>query len=183
MRVLYDIDSTLADIITPWLAIYNDRFDDCLTPEDITDWDIKKFVKLEAKSKMFPIINEPYFYDYVRPIKNVLNFLHQDLVKGDEVGIITSCNNNTNMIEGKLKWLKKWVPQIDPSDVMFVNNKGWGSANFLVDDRPKNIMDFLDHNPKSRGYLIKQPHNRITRDELRDEKYIDRIRMTINEMV
>lgn len=160
MRVLYDLDSTLADIVTPWLNIYNHRFDDNLKVENITDWNIKNLVKPEARTEIFKILNEPDFYRNVKPISEVLRMARLDVASGNEVGILTSCNSNINMIAGKIKWLTKHAWFIPKWNWIFCSSKGWGNADLLVDDRVLNIEAFLTSNPNARGFIILQPHNR-----------------------
>ena len=166
ITVLFDLDDTLADLINPWLSVYNERFNDNLVKSDITDWDIRKFIKVEARTKIFGIINEEGFYSKVQP-NPIFVEMARDMVKlGDNVGICTSCNNNPTMISEKLKWIKTHVPFINRDNIMFVNDKSLARADLLVDDRVENIEGFLYRNPSSRGYLVLQPHNINSRNRL-----------------
>lgn len=171
MTVLYDLDGTMADLMTPWIKAYNEDFKDNLKTSEIIDWDIKKFIKQEARTKIFKYINEPDFYKKVKPINPIIEQAKSFILKGDLVGVCTSCSNNIEMIKSKLWWLHKYANFIPKANIMFVDNKGLARGDLLIDDRVKNIEDFLLSNPNSRGIIIPQPHNekeikRIIRTDL-----------------
>jgi 5'(3')-deoxyribonucleotidase len=172
MTILFDLDGVLADIHTPWLEAYNKDFNDNLKPEDIVDWDIKQFVKDEAKTTIMKYINKEGFYTNVKPIPVFVEEAQTRISLGDNVGICTSCNNNPVMIAEKLKWIKKHLPFIDRNNIMFVNNKGLANADILIDDRVLNLERFLKSNPKSRAVLVKAPHNRDYRDTLKSDRRV-----------
>lgn len=159
LTIAFDLDSTLCDLLEAWLKAYNEKFDDNLKPEDIADWNIKKFVKDEAKKEIFKIINSEGFYKNVKPIEELVEKAKSLHEQGHKLAICTSCANNTVMIKGKIDWLKKHTPFISRENFMFVNNKGLLRADILYDDKPENILDFLEGNKESVGVLISQHHN------------------------
>ena len=61
MRILVDIDSTIADMMPVWLEMYNNDYGDRLEPEDITGWSIHTFVKHECGKKIYSYLSRDGF--------------------------------------------------------------------------------------------------------------------------
>lgn len=176
MKVVFDVDSVLADIMTPWMEIYNERYEDDVSISDITSWEVADFVKPEAKKDIFSIVTSEGFYEKVKPIQRYVALAKEFVEQGHEVSICTSCANNPMMIKEKLAWLEEHIPFIDSDNIMIVTNKGLACGDMLVDDRPKNLKDFMLSNPLAKGVLVQQPHNHLSRfDILNDSRFLDRI--------
>jgi len=70
MVIAVDVDDTVADLVTPWLARYNRDFDDTLEKESITSWDIARGFQQEnagrkddnGKARVDLIPVRPLFY-------------------------------------------------------------------------------------------------------------------------
>lgn len=174
MIIQFDLDGVLADLLTPWLEAYNKDFNDTLTPQDITDWNIRKFVKPEAHKTIYKYINKENFYKNVKPVDYYRDMLYSMLDEGVEVGICTSCNNNVTMMAEKLKWIKKHLPRVDRNNIMFVNNKGRARGDVLIDDKPENIADFLKANKDAMGWLVDSPYNKESRNILFEDPRFNR---------
>ncbi len=155
MTVLFDLDNCLCNLLSPWLEEYNRRFDDNLKREDITEWEIRPFLKPEARTGFFKIINEEGFYKKVKPIEDFISMAKCFVEGGHEVGVLTSCNSSPNMINGKIEWLGKHCNFIPKENWMFCCNKGLARADMLIDDRVKNIEDFLVNNEHAQGYIVR----------------------------
>ena len=48
-----DCDDVVISLVPTWLSLYNKDYNDNLTPEQITDWDVGLFVKPECDNKIF----------------------------------------------------------------------------------------------------------------------------------
>jgi 5'(3')-deoxyribonucleotidase len=171
------MDSTLCNIIDPWLEAYNEEFNDNVTSEDVLDFNISKFVKPEAKKYIFKYLTTKDFYKRVRPITDFAIEAEKLHHAGHNIVICTSAMNNTVMMKDKLEWLETHMSFIPKDNIMFVNNKGLLRADWLYDDKLENITNFLESNPESKGFLIRCPHNRETIKN--NTLYTDRI--TISE--
>jgi len=177
LTIAFDMDSTLCNIIDPWLEDYNEEYKDNLKPEDILEFNIKKFVKKEARLNIFKYLTVKGFYKRVKPIPDWVEEAKWYYEAGHTIVICTAAMNNTVMMQDKLEWLEEHMPFVPERNIMFVSNKGLLRADWLYDDKLENITDFLKNNPQSQGYLIRTPANRegIKNNTL----YTDRI--TISE--
>ena len=61
MIVAVDIDDVIISLVPTWLHLYNKDYKDNLSKNDITDWQIDKFVKPECGINIY---NYKYFYPY-----------------------------------------------------------------------------------------------------------------------
>lgn len=164
IRIGVDLDGVLGNLLEAWLDLYNNDFHDSLIPEDITEWDIRKFIKPEARDKMFSYLDDEYLYENVNLVDdysvNVLkNFMDSHKY---EVFIVTSCGNRSNMIEAKINWLKKHFPFLKDRNFVFTDNKGVVAVDFLIDDYPLNLRTMNKMNPDCNLLLYDAPHNQTS---------------------
>lgn len=167
IRIGVDIDGVLADLLTPWLKWYNKEYNDNLTNEDIISWDMNKFVKKEAKNKIYDYLNFPNIYDDIK----VLDPLSIGVLKewasepSLEIFIITSCGNRPNMIAGKLKWLKENYPFLNKRNFVFTDNKGVANVDVMVDDYSVNLDKVFKANDQTYLFLYDSYHNQDKSDD------------------
>ena len=142
MKIGIDLDGTLSDMHAPWLAIYNERFGDNLTKEDLHGWDIDRYVKPECGEKVFEILDEPGFFRNapVQPFaQEALTLLRKD----HTLYVVTAYYHLNAVMEQKIGWLLEHFPMIDPKNIIFCNPKSLLSGlDLLIDDSPKNIEMF-----------------------------------------
>ena len=159
MIITFDLDGTLGDLLTPWLKRYNKDFNDNLTPEDITDWNIHNFVKPEAKQKIYDYLKTGEIYDDVEPYPYMQSAVKNYTERKDTIAVCTATSNKAPVIEAKCKWLKKHFPLIPESNYIFTNNKGLIFSHVFYDDYAKNLYAYKESNPDGVAILVKQPHN------------------------
>ena len=51
--IILDVDDVVLNLVPNWLKLYNRDFNDNLTKEQITEWNITKFIKPEAKYSIY----------------------------------------------------------------------------------------------------------------------------------
>lgn len=151
--IAVDQDYVLAKLIEKWLKTYNVIFEDNLKPEDITEWNISKFVKEEARPYMNNILNLDKFYrdlDVVEDSQRVL----EKLSKKYEIIIVTDPYTRMSF-KSKYEWLQEKFPFIHPKNFVFTGNKSIINADYLIDDGFHNLEGF-----KGYGLLFDAPYNR-----------------------
>jgi 5'(3')-deoxyribonucleotidase len=155
--IALDVDEVCADLLGEWLRRYNERYDDCLLPENINHWDLRKCVKPECSEKMYDLLREkPDMYEHVLPIRGARSAVYTLLAQGHRVIYLTACVQGT--VDRKLDWLLRWkflTKQNCHRDFVAAGDKSLIMANYLVDDRPENVRDFR----WGRGILVSQPYN------------------------
>lgn len=159
MNIFVDVDGVCADLITPWLAWYNETWDDSLKPEDITEWRLEPFVKKECGKQIEEFLLKDFIYNSVKPIPGALEGIRMLREKGHRVIFATS--ETIGMGGRKLSWLidnyflDQDIGQRYFDDYIEVHDKGLLAGHVLIDDNPDNIMAF-----KGIDLLFDQPWNR-----------------------
>lgn len=148
-----DIDGVCADLITPWLFRYNIRYNDDLTIDDITDWNIHNFVKPECGTKIYDYIEDPTLYDLVLPIKNSLFGVSALRDMGYRVVFVTSSTLGAS--GRKFRWLQDYGFTKDLKDYVEMSDKSLFAGDYLVDDYIVNINGF-----NGDGVLFTQNYNK-----------------------
>jgi len=161
MKTFYiDIDDTIADLLSAWLRRYNKDYNDHLQKKDITEWDMRKFVKPECGEIIYEYLDDPTLYDEVfllEPeyvVKRTISALKQ--LGYRVVFATTPVYKNQGR---KLQWLYDYgfleskrfqKDYIEVGDKSLLN----GSYGTLLDDGIHNIRAYS-------GYkiLYNQPHN------------------------
>lgn len=154
--IAVDVDDVCADFIPAWLNLYNNEFDDGLIPEDITEWDISKFVVRSCGQKIYNYLDLSMLYQHIKPIDGALDSIDALRKMGYRIVFVTSSNIAQN--GQKLKWLQQnnFLPQERYSkDYIEATDKSLIRCNTIIDDKPENC----DH-PIALGLLFDRPHNR-----------------------
>lgn len=153
MRIAIDVDDVIAQSLKHWIELYNSDYDDCLSLETITDWDLTKFVK--CGSEIYEYLKEPSFYDGVVPIVGAQTIIRSLRARGHEIIFVSAGAS----IE-KTKWLFEYsfINQIFPHDpcLVYASNKALINADMIIDDRASTVVRY----PKG-GIIFAQPWNDI----------------------
>lgn len=161
LRIGVDLDGVLVNLLEVWLDRYNVDFNDHLSSEDITSWDIRKFIKPKARNIMFDYLNDPTLYDNAGVISHqAKSILQKWKEEKHEIFIITSCGNRPNMIKAKLEWLEERYPFLDKRNFVFVDNKSVAKVDIMIDDHASNLKAMMKTNPDMYPFLFQAPHNK-----------------------
>lgn len=153
LTIAIDVDGVVLDILTPWLSIYNVEYKDNLTRDDITDWDVHKFVKPQCGRGIYKYLDveQTYFQANVDPQAKMIINAFRDL--GHRVIFVTSTTPKSMgvkyrklLVEGLLDKRENYIECADKSLIQ---------ASVLLDDYPKNLENF-----QGARYLYSQPWNK-----------------------
>lgn len=157
--VLLDVDGVLADFITPAFKIANGLLGTDHKPDDLDIWDMAEWLKLEKHQSTA-------FYDAVK-----LEGFHDDLpvypgaVEGvkrlqeiADVHIVTSPMYGKTWCSERWNWLYKHFG-IKSKDVTHTHAKHYFRGDFLVDDKPENVLKWQSRNAEGTGLLWDQKYN------------------------
>lgn len=149
--IAVDFDDTIAQSLSHLLAIYNKKYNDHLTRDDITSWDLPSFVK--CGHDIFSIFDQDDFFDGVQPVTGCIPILER-LKKEYDIYITTSTGGYLPSIAGKISWLQRHLPFIDRHHWVFCGKKNIIHADYMVDDAPHNLEVFT-----GKPILFSAPHN------------------------
>jgi 5'(3')-deoxyribonucleotidase len=151
--ILLDIDETINNLNTKWLKIYNTKYNDNLLPSDITEWDISKFVKPEAKEDIYELLKTPgLFSDMVEP-PVVSVEVTKLLSKFYDIYPLSYCKYPINCYE-KVQYLEKYFPHINTDNFISCKNKSLIKGDYMIDDYHENFKGF-----NGNGVLINKSYN------------------------
>lgn len=149
--VAIDLDDTVWDFVGELLKRYNQKYNDNLTKEDITDWNIHKFLKPECTNIFKEFATEDFFDSLVirRDIADALAIVdcYYDLY------FVTACDAET--IPWRAKALKKNLYWFKDDQLVKLKNKSLFVCDYLVDDNVENYLQAY-----SNSFLVKQPWNK-----------------------
>lgn len=146
-----DVDDVLLNLMESWLRIYNRDFKDNLKKEKITDWDISKFVKPEAKQKIYQYISEPQVFSVAQPIEGALESINILKSKGHRIIYITA----NSPLGIKEQWLKGYGFLDKMEDFYLAYDKSLILCDYLIDDRYENVQT-----AHGKGILVNRPWNK-----------------------
>lgn len=155
--VFCDVDDVIADLCTEWVRLYNADYDDTLRREDVTDWNIAKFVKPECGDAIFNYFHNKDLYDKVLPVEGSTHGIFALREMGYRVVYATSCN--ISMAGLKLQWLDDYgFLSMDmrgiSKDYIEVSDKHLLLGDTLIDDYHHNLNGF-----QGRRILFNASHN------------------------
>lgn len=140
-----DLDSTLNTLDKDWLDIYNEEYNDHLTVKDIKSWNTYEYVKPECGKKIYEIFNRPGFFRNLGIREHAKEVIEEMISHGHKIYIVTAYHPEICM--DKANWLKEHLPLLDIQNLIFCNDKGRFSGDFLIDDGGHNIEAFASSNP------------------------------------
>jgi len=149
MRILVDVDGVVADTQEEWLRRYNFEWEDCLRQQDITAWDVHRFVKPECGLRIYDYLKQEDLYGSVKPVDGALEGVAALRRAGHEVVFVSA-----GFFPGKVQWLNTHGFLLDlphgreawetARDVVLANNKTIIQGDVLVDDKYDNVAEFFD---------------------------------------
>jgi len=150
--VAIDVDGTVAALDIEWIRRYNRDYNDNMTVEQWTEWDIHKLIKPECGLKIYEYIEDPTIYDDVLPIP----FSQVAVGEIKKISRVIFVTNSTVGASGaKYNWLKRYGFLNDLKDYVECKDKSLIRASHLIDDRVENLEDF-----SGIGLLYQQPWNK-----------------------
>ena len=157
-----DCDGVLRDMLPAMCMLYNDYYEDEMTPDDITSFNVNKiFTKCPNAYDFFFKEHANYIYlnsPKCEKAKEAMDLLHE---KGYHIIIVSTQPSFENQYY-TLKWLKD--NEIYYDSICFTEEKGMILGHIIVDDYPSNL--FKCH--ESNKILIDAPYNK---NEKRYKRY------------
>jgi 5'(3')-deoxyribonucleotidase len=147
-----DVDDVSAKLAPVWLGLYNKDYDDNLTENDITDWNIHNFVKPECGLHIYDYLRDPHIYDNVKPTPGALEGTNALREMGFRVLFATSCP--VEVAGRKFIWLRDWGFIKKERDYIEIRDKSLLRGDFMIDDNYDNVHGFVGC-----GFLMEAPWN------------------------
>jgi len=146
----------VADLHTEWLRRYNADYGDTLTSDQVTGWEIHRFVSARCGKRIYDYLGAPDLYDNVPLVKAAAWGVDQLRRRGHRVVFVTS--NVKGMLDQKWDWLEKngfLPPGPTAVDLVSATDKSFIAADVAIDDYQENLRT----SRASYRLLLAQPWN------------------------
>lgn len=163
--ILLDVDGPVADLHEAWIKLHNRDTGDTMKAEDVTAWDISRFVgKGIPRDSIYDQLKRHDLYDYVKPTLGAVSGVRL-LRELGHVIYLTSSTPETAI--PKIEWLKKYGFLVNPGhrstpEVMTGYNKQMVYGDVFIDDRAENLLEHWF----AEKILFAMPHNVDDREPL-----------------
>ena len=162
LTILVDMDDTIENLCTAWVAELNIRHGLAVLPTDIVEWNIcKAFPTLTPAQVYAPLYSEA-FWSTVKPIEGAVEALFKLKNDGHRIVIVTA--SDTDTVAYKMNnVLYKYFPFLTYKDVVITSQKDLVNGDVMIDDNPMNF----DYEKTSNrlNILFSAPHNMNIDDE------------------
>ena len=153
--IICDIDEVLWEMLPTWCSRYNwfAKYFNIVTdwkplkllyPEDITDWDISKFLDEDESKLFYSILDDDDFWDSVAKkqddefVKSVNEYIDK-LSEYYDVYISTATRYYQSH---KIKKFLELFSSIDASKLILIQNKWLLKSDVVIDDRAETLAEF-----------------------------------------
>ena len=151
--IFLDIDETINNLKEVWVDLYNKKYNDNLIVENITDFNISKFVKPEAKEDIFVMLDTPgLFNKMLVPPKGAIE-VTELLSQYYDIYPLSACTYPRNYVE-KIEYVEKYFPHIQIKNFIACLNKSLVKGDYMIDDYHENLR-YFDGN----RILMNKSHN------------------------
>ncbi|MFS0781961.1 5' nucleotidase, NT5C type [Bacillus sp. 1P06AnD] len=168
--IMLDMDDVLAELGTAWIKKYNERYEDTLTTQHMTEWDTSQIVKPECGPKVYDLLKEPGMFRYLQPTPHSQEVVQRLVEERYNILIVSDSPRGhahsdykqnpsffANPADDKRAWLAEYFPMIPQENIFFGSQKYYVRGDVLVDDKPETHERFT-----SLGLnviLLDQPYN------------------------
>lgn len=158
VRILIDMDSIIVNLQGPWLAAYNAEYSDNLTVDKILTWDTHKYVKPECGKHIYDYLKRPGFFYNLEPLPGAIEGVERLKRDGHEIYLVTASPDGG--ASEKIDWVGKWLPCLDKvKQTVICHDKFIVDGDVLIDDSPRNLVEWKQSHLRSIAMGIKYPYN------------------------
>lgn len=163
LNILCDADAIAADLLGKWLIWYNAKYNDNLTIEHITEWDLHKFVKKECGYKIYDFIDTGDAYRDLDPLPGAVEAIKALDKAGHNVVMVSAGSKHPDTAGHKLEWFKR-VLGFSRKKCIIGHQKELIRGDVFIDDSPPNIQKYRAAWPNTPIMTIAYPYNESVKD-------------------
>lgn len=152
-RICVDMDEVMADTLAEHLRRYNQAFDEEVTVEDLAGKGLWRFTPVERQQQLRAFLDAEDFFEDL-PLMPGAQEVLRELSERFEIFIASQAMAVPNSLGPKYRWLQRHFAFIPASHYVFCGGKSILLADYLIDDQPRNLLQFKGH-----GLLYSAPHN------------------------
>jgi 5'(3')-deoxyribonucleotidase len=152
LRIAIDMDEVMADALDEHLRRYNAACGTTLTPRDLQGRPLEACIPPDHRPAARAMIDASFFENLA--LLPDCRAVVRELAERHEVFIVSAAMDVPCSFDAKHRWLRRHVPFIPPSHIVFCGDKSIVDADVLIDDQPRHFARF-----GGRALLFSAPHN------------------------
>ena len=160
LKIAVDLDGVLAEAMIAWCELYNKRYSQSMSLEEIRAWNVWKIVKI-TRDAFFRILDDAWLeWEKIPPTEEGVGEQVRLLHELGEVDVVTGRSPRT--VPSAKEWLKAHGVPYDRF-VRTESNLAKINLNYdvFVDDSPE-LMELIASRSTALGILYTRPWNRDT---------------------
>ncbi len=158
LTILCDLDAIAVALLQRWLAWYNATYNDNLTPDDVTHWDMHRIVKPACGHRIYDFIDSGEIYRDLEPLPGAVQGILDLERDGHNVVMLSAGSKNLATAGHKLEWCKKNLG-FSRKKVIIAHQKELVKGHIFIDDAPKNISAYHEAWPETPILTIAYHYN------------------------
>lgn len=161
------MDEVMADALGEHIVRYNRDFNENISLADLQGkwlWDV---VSTDRHHALQGYLDSEDFFESLVVMPEAQRVIKRLQLTYD-VYIATAAMEVPSSFEQKFRWLARHFPTIAPSNIVYCGDKGILSADFLIDDNPRQLRRF-----QGEGILFTSPHNIAVKGYKRVNDWLD----------
>lgn len=164
LRVLIDLDGVIYDWQGAYLSLYRAWTGEEPPASLAADWDFAD--KLPNRAVVDQIEHGSQLWTSGLAYPGAIEAARRLFDTTDAYIATQPGRDVSHAVPGKAAWLLYNMPWLDQERVIYLKPKWLLQADVLIDDRPRNIRKWLQHNPDGVAYLVERPWNAEERPKL-----------------
>lgn len=151
-RIAIDMDEVIADFAGKHLRLYNEKYNEALTAEDLIGhrlWTLRP----QLAEDILAMLDDPLYFRNLDVIPGSQEVI-AELARDYEIFIATAAMERPTSFMAKYEWLKEHFPFLPDKNFVFCGDKSIIHADYLIDDSVRHLKGFV-----GQGILFTAPHN------------------------
>lgn len=132
MNIAVDFDETLFPTLSKVIEIYNKRYDDTLSLDAITTYNLYESLPSQVADKLLELFTDKEVYDNLQPYKGSVKALQTLANNGYEIYIATATSSKN--LEWKEQLLRRYFPFIQKENLIRIHNKKLLNVDVFIED-------------------------------------------------
>lgn len=167
MTILCDLDGIVADLMSRWIAIYNEKHATRVTIHDLTKY---HFESIAPGS--LDLLRTPGMFANLSPLPGAIDGLKY-LSRKNDIVIVSAPSQLPDSASDKMHWCREHLPFVKKHSIILASQKELVRGDMLLDDSPDQLKNWALANPGGWTATISYPYNMDVPVHVRAESYRD----------
>lgn len=139
MIIMVDFDETLFPTFQKVIAVYNKRYDNTLTFEQMTTYNLYECLDENVADKLIELFCDQEVYNNLQPFSGAAKAIKSMISNGHEIYVATA--TDIRNLAWKEQLLQRYFPFIPKENLIRIHNKKLLKADILIEDNLSNLIE------------------------------------------